>query len=110
MERGPIQPPLLLFERKDWDTGGASVLITRQVVLLLLLGFWWCSSSCPPSFLQHLTWQCWASKGKLISTCYNAGVKGIDPVLKPLSGSHLQLSLQLPKSFTVFLLCRLKPL
>lgn len=93
MERDPVQPPLLLFERKDCDTGGASVLITRQAVPLLLLGFWWCSSCCLPSVLQDLPWQCGTLEGKLISTWYNARVNGIDPVLYPHSGSHLQLSL-----------------
>lgn len=93
MERDPFQPLLLLFERTDWDTGGARVLITRQAVLLLLLGFYCCCSCCPLSVLQRLPWQRWAAEGEPTSPCCNAGVNGVNPVLKPRSVVHLQLSL-----------------
>lgn len=53
MERYPFGASLVLFESEGWDTGKASVLITRQGVLLLLVGFRWLSSFCPLSVLQH---------------------------------------------------------
>lgn len=66
---------------------------------VLVVFQWLCSLISPTPNLAMLGFK---SKTDLylICTCYNAGVKGIDPVLKPQSGSHLQLSLQLPKFCT----------